>query len=134
MSKEKTMSEKHTCCALVIPPGPGSWRGFICTRSAKYERDGEWYCDTHDPEEAKAQRDAQDAKWKAQSAERKAAKTKEDEMHWRASMFDDFVETLRSILALQFSFEARSTILAKTEALANNMLAKIIERRESDEQ
>lgn len=37
------------------------WRDYPCSKNAKVERDGKWYCGTHDPvkvAERKAKRDA----------------------------------------------------------------------------
>lgn len=57
------MSEKHKCCATV--QGEYS-HSYTCGRAAKHEREGKWYCGTHDPVAVKARRDASAAKWQEQ--------------------------------------------------------------------
>ena len=59
---------KHTCAARV-------WRGYhsyTCGKAAKAERDGKWYCGTHDPERLRAKDEAREAKWAHERAIRDA--------------------------------------------------------------
>lgn len=72
MAKAK---EKHQCCGQI-------WQNYhysSCSRNGKVERDGKWYCGTHDPvavEEKSKKRDAIfEAKW---AAENKACRDKEE--------------------------------------------------------
>lgn len=66
------MSEQ--CCNRVSD----GWHSRQCTRSAKVERDGKWYCGQHDPvaieAKDKARREKRDREWEE---ERKARKEKE---------------------------------------------------------
>jgi phosphopantetheine adenylyltransferase len=76
------------------------------------ERDGKWYCGTHDPVMVKARRDAQDAKW-------------------RAGMFDELVAALHQIARKMsaFSSESRAAQIKGAVAIAEQLLAKIDERK-----
>lgn len=42
--------EKHTCRGMIYY----NHQYRMCGRTARYERAGEWYCGTHDPEKVKA--------------------------------------------------------------------------------
>lgn len=60
----------NQCCRRVF--SSGSFRGHLCTKPATVERDGKFYCRTHDPEE-EAKRHAKRSKkmeeeWAAQRA------------------------------------------------------------------
>lgn len=72
------MSGKHECCAHV---GRG-WNYRACAKTAKHERDGEWYCGTHDPVARKAKQDVRDEERRAwfrlRNAEREQAKRVSD--------------------------------------------------------
>ncbi len=52
-SREKLMiEENHICCGYKVNymRGTSCGRGFPCNKTAKYNRDGKWYCGIHDPE------------------------------------------------------------------------------------
>ena len=67
------MSEKHICCDQVwVQTGRWGHRS-PCGKTAKFERDGKWYCGIHDPEKRKARSAAWDAKYEA---EREASRKK----------------------------------------------------------
>lgn len=65
------MSEqKIKCCAKVYPAGMNFPRPRPCTRNGSIERDGQWYCGSHDPVK-KAERDkVSQQKWEKQNAEK----------------------------------------------------------------
>jgi hypothetical protein len=52
--------------------GKGSWRKSQCRHPGKVERDGKWYCGTHDPEARAARREVKlvglRAKWAIEQA------------------------------------------------------------------
>ena len=58
------MSEKHTCEAPSYRPG--LYHSIPCGRPAKVERDGSWYCGTHDPVKRKEREDRRQARWDAE--------------------------------------------------------------------
>ena len=53
------------CCVSVYPKGTGLRfvRPRPCQSAAKVEREGRWFCGTHDPEKVKARRGAERARW-----------------------------------------------------------------------
>ena len=60
----------ETCCAKVCT-NPGSddrWHRSYkpCGKTAKFERDGKFYCGTHDPVAREAKQNATRAKWHAE--------------------------------------------------------------------
>ena len=57
--------EKHTCCGDVTVKMMAFYRTRVCGKTAKYERDGKWYCGVHDPEAIKAKHDKRRAKLNA---------------------------------------------------------------------
>ena len=61
------MKEKHTCREEVFR----DYRFRVCGKTAKYERDGKWYCGTHDP----VAKQARDDKFSAKIAAELAAST-----------------------------------------------------------
>jgi uncharacterized Zn finger protein (UPF0148 family) len=54
--------------------GLSSW---ACDRKGKFERNGKWYCGTHDPERLKAKRDRYQAAFDAEGVERQAMREAE---------------------------------------------------------
>jgi hypothetical protein len=90
------MSEKKTCCTKVY--GPGYFRGRCCGKTAKIERNGEWYCGTHDPvrveERRKERREAGHARWDAEQAARKAKEAAAAEQKRRSDCYDDLLAAL----------------------------------------
>ena len=83
---EGEMSAIKPCCALVY--NASVWRTLSCSKPAKVERAGKWYCTIHDPERVKAKRAARQSKFDAESAKRQ-----ED---WRRlARYDEFIRLLR---------------------------------------
>ena len=54
-----TTSDKR--CSVLIFGGGRSFRGSLCAKPGKVERDGKWYCGVHNP----ALREARDKTWRA---------------------------------------------------------------------
>jgi len=55
---------KHQCVEKVYPNDKyGSFHGYRCTRDGTVERDGKWYCKTHDPKAVEAKANAKNAIW-----------------------------------------------------------------------
>lgn len=68
---KKAAPPEHWCIEYIR--GRNMWSfSYRCNKRASYERDGKWYCGTHDPVRVKAKREERDAKWnekwKAESA------------------------------------------------------------------
>lgn len=94
------MSEvKQRCCVKV-----GEWLRYTCSKTGKVERDGKWYCGTHDPIAVKARDDkrmtAWKAKWDAETAANEATAAKRKETQRRADCFDELVEALSHTAAV----------------------------------
>ncbi len=51
--------EKHTC----VKPVWVSYHHYPCGKTAKVQRDGKWYCGTHDPERLEKKRAERNARW-----------------------------------------------------------------------
>lgn len=64
------MSEK-TCCAEI---SNGGWSWYKCAKNAKFEREGKWYCGTHDPVRVEARRKEREDKYKSQAELERQAK------------------------------------------------------------
>lgn len=94
------MSEKKTCCAKVY--SPGSYRRLPCGKTAKFERDGEWYCGIHDPvrveERRKARYEADLARWDAECAARKEKEAAAVEQERRAACYGELLAALEEIV------------------------------------
>lgn len=92
------MTEQVRMCCEIIR-GSFSWSGHACPHRAKVERDGKWYCGTHDPVAAKARRDKKHAEWDEQHRKEIAfAKARNDarqEADRRARRYDDMLAALR---------------------------------------
>jgi len=52
--------KKNDCYVRVYN---GTYTGHMCSRNAKVERDGAWYCGIHDPEYVAKRNGERDAKW-----------------------------------------------------------------------
>lgn len=66
------MNDKK-CCATVYPKERyGSFHGYSCTRKASVERDGKFYCKTHDPEERKKREEKSLEQYKEKQKVRRA--------------------------------------------------------------
>ncbi len=88
------MTALHKCCAKT---GNGYF-GSPCIKSAKYERDGKWYCGTHDPVAIKAKRDARNSEWKREFDAKNKARDVEiarlNEAKRRADCYPDLLDAL----------------------------------------
>ena len=95
------MSEQKTCCAKIYVSGFP--RGKRCGKTAKVERDGEWYCGTHDPvrveERNAARRAAAQARWNAEQAAHRAKLAAAAEQKRRAGCFDELLSALEWALS-----------------------------------
>jgi uncharacterized Zn finger protein (UPF0148 family) len=92
---------KHDCCASTFS-GTYGLHHSLCSNNAKYERDGKWYCGTHDPVAIKARDDARNEKWRIERAENKAQANEKDateklQAH-KAACFDELLAALQSLL------------------------------------
>lgn len=58
--------DTHDCCFRMHGSG-FTFRGSLCSKKAKVERDGKWFCGTHDPIKIAERRSKRDAKWAEQS-------------------------------------------------------------------
>jgi uncharacterized Zn finger protein (UPF0148 family) len=78
------------------------WLGGRCTKTAKVERDGKWYCGTHDPVAVKARDDARSAvrsaQWNAEQAIRARADAEAAEQKRRADLFPVLLNALKLIV------------------------------------
>jgi hypothetical protein len=90
-------TEKHKCCGSVWPAG--AYRSYPCHHNAKVERDGKWYCGTHDPVAIKEKQDKKkaesDARWKASQKLQAEAAAKRNEQERRAACFPELLEALK---------------------------------------
>jgi uncharacterized Zn finger protein (UPF0148 family) len=93
--------EKQKCSEIVWPAG--AFRGHQCHNSAKIQRDGKWFCGTHDPVAVIEKRDKKNAEFRAEVAARQKlqseAAAKRNEQERRAACFPELLEALK--LALQ---------------------------------
>lgn len=61
------MADKHPCSVRVYPADhAGGFRGHMCQKSGKVERDGKWYCGIHDPVAVQAKNAAAKARFDAE--------------------------------------------------------------------
>ena len=61
---------KHSCCKEILPPQMLHFRK--CKNKAVVERDGDWYCRIHDPENAVKRQENRDKRRKKLDARRRA--------------------------------------------------------------
>ena len=90
-------TEKHKCCGTVFDRG---WP-HPCSKTAKVERSGKWYCGIHDPVAREEKQKKQHAKWAEQWAKEREeaealAKAKKQKEH-RAACFPELLEALKVI-------------------------------------
>ena len=68
-----TTDNDTQCCATFYPNG--SYHRSQCSRKGSVERDGKWYCKTHDPEAVKKRDEMREKryeyKWEIERLERK---------------------------------------------------------------
>lgn len=75
-----------------------------CSKSGKIERDGKWYCGTHDPVRIKEKREERDRKWsekfRAQRSAREQREKDEAEQKRRSDLFPELLEALEKLLGM----------------------------------
>lgn len=88
---------EHKCCGTVWPAG--AFRSYPCSRNAKVERDGKWYCGTHDPVAVAAKqsskKELREREWleyRAKVAKETADRKQKDH---RADCFPDLLDALK---------------------------------------
>jgi len=91
------MTEQHKCCVKV-----GRGFGFYtCSKTAKYEHLGKWYCKTHHPPTVWEKREARNAEWNKEFAARqlavKEAQAAKDEAARRAALYPELLEALKNL-------------------------------------
>jgi hypothetical protein len=92
------VKEQHKCCGRV-------WSRFgfhTCSRNAKYEHEGKWFCKTHHPPTVQQKLDARNAAWEKDfearqraHGEAQAAKAETDR---RAALYPELLEALKDIV------------------------------------
>lgn len=89
--------ENKTCCARVN--AIEGWRGHVCGVTANSEREGEWYCGTHDPvaraDKNKYKNDAMREKWRVEAGDYETNQAAAAEQARRAGCFDELVAALK---------------------------------------
>lgn len=70
-----TTAEKHPCSGLVWK-SQGAWgRHYACSNPGKVERDGKWWCGTHDPERVA---DREEKRRRREEAEQAVVRTRRE--------------------------------------------------------
>ena len=95
------MADENTQCCERVSDG-ARWPSFSqCSRNGKFERNGKWYCKTHDPVSKKEKRDEQDRRWKERYSHEKAlredAAQKEKIKTLKAECFDGLLSALKMV-------------------------------------
>lgn len=64
------MSDDRKVCSVRVYPSDraGSFHGHMCSKAAKVEREGKWYCGIHDPVLLAAKATERHTKWEAEYA------------------------------------------------------------------
>ena len=82
----------------------GRFHSYQCSKSGKIERDGRWYCGTHDPVRIKEKREESTRKWSERfRAQRSASEQREKdeaEQKRRADLFPELLEQLEKLLGM----------------------------------
>jgi len=82
----------------------GGFHSYQCSKSGKIERDGRWYCGTHDPVRIKEKREESARKWREMfRAQRSASEQREKdeaEQKRRADLFPELLEQLEKLLGM----------------------------------
>jgi hypothetical protein len=115
------VTTEHTCNKRI-------WRGLgshSCSKKAKYEHKGEWYCKTHHPPTVRAKTDARNERWEKQFAEQRERIAQQEaqraEQKRRADLYPELLEALKAILAAESEYEeweaqqAARVVVAKAE-------------------
>lgn len=115
--------EKQRCCNTKWTYG-GYRRA--CTKTAKVERDGKWYCGVHDPVARAEKAEARLEQWRTKAqADIKARAEKESaaaEQKRRADLYDELVEALKEMHSITSGVEG--VIYAIIRRKARAILAK----------
>ncbi len=92
-----SQNNKPRCSATVYG---GGFRSPPCSNPGKVERDGKWYCGTHDPvrvEKKRKERDKQwNAEWDKKAARQEENRAKRTEIERRAAAYPDLLEALKA--------------------------------------
>jgi hypothetical protein len=101
---------KHKCCAKIWD---SIWRKHKpCSRFGKLEREGKWYCATHDPVAIKIADEKRNAKFKEELKERMR-------IHRLHAAAPDLLEALESIVeCLEYSDDAPACMDMARAAIA----------------
>ena len=103
------MSDARKCEEYVSGGSSWSSRSRQCSKNAKSQEDGKWYCGTHLPSAVRAKKDAMearwDAKWYAERAVRYKAEAAAAEQKRRADLYP---ELLAALMAMTDGCEYRS--------------------------
>lgn len=70
----KVEKDVQRCCVRVT--GSSVWHKYPCSRTAKVERNGKWYCGQHDPEAVKRRQEKSEQRWNEKQTEEAAARIK----------------------------------------------------------
>ncbi len=95
---------------------------YACTKKAKFEREGKWYCGIHDPVARSEKSEARFEKWKAEYQEKEKALSAAGEQKRRADLYDELVEALEEIHSVTKGVD--SVICAIIRRKAHTILAK----------
>jgi hypothetical protein len=91
---------KHICVGRAW--SPVAFRSHQCSKTAKYEHEGQWYCKTHHPPtiaaKANARQEERDRKWRYENSLRDKAEAKRAEMKRRAALFPELLGALTYML------------------------------------
>jgi hypothetical protein len=73
------MSNPQSKCSAMVY-SIGNWRATECGNKGKVERDGKWFCGTHDPVAQALKRSLRDKQWETE----RAAQSKADALTYAA--------------------------------------------------
>ena len=108
-SPESGMTDKRRCSENVT--SQGGWHRHQCSKNAKVEEGGKWWCKIHSPSYVKSRRAALEAKWDREAAER--AKTYPSNVRRAAieqciAVVEDFEDVRHIARALRSLLESES--------------------------
>lgn len=95
------MSEKHKCSNQVYH-AKGSFRGHPCSNPGKVEREGDWYCGTHDPVRVEEKRQKRERQWSDDNQARderiRADEIRQAEIERKAENHDSLHSALKALI------------------------------------
>ena len=107
------MTTEHTCEKVI-------WSGFYkrrCSKKAKHEHEGHWYCKTHHPPTVRAKTDARTEKWKKEWAAKREQDALEEaqraEQQRRATLYPDLIQAMQNIVRDEQSAQAVARAMLK---------------------